>query len=612
MIQANRVLPSFFSIKSQINSKNLFAFALCATLFVSTSHKVASQSTSSKTINLNSEVRIIAEVLTEDERIPHGAFERQYQANKQIIGRFENGKRVGKWIRFFDSGQPMIVGYYQNGIPSGTWKRLDRNGEEIASFSFDNGTPTGHWHGAYINGNNAIDLIYKKQGELTQAVLYYFNERPGYLLDQEFIEAQTFSYRSLYFKNQTIEEYRETKNKQLHGRLIKYHQTGARWEEYEYQNNLLKEVIGMRAQTGQPLVVGSFENGSGRINHYYSNGMIYKRLDYQNGVPHGYLTYEQNGRELGYGEYKHGKRTGKWIFRNNLGFPEVEFEFDTATSDTAWVIRRTSATEKQALQGIMVQGQRSGVWYATNLTGDTIEEATFSKGLLSGVYKRYSPISKDLQVEGYYTCGTRDSIWQTWNLLDQQTFLDTLNCTVTCSFNPAQSPVNGWLPVLQSNDGYTMLSDNVFGNAVTVFNVVHFIPPLPGVELISEPLTFENLVINELEPEQTEEYSFSPLFIPAEFPGGTTEEERYFDRNRELHEKAETENLFGSMLVGIKLDAFGMAERVDILRGIQPDFDLGVQEYCKQLPIWSPATYNGIPINSYVIKRIDFVNDEIE
>jgi antitoxin component YwqK of YwqJK toxin-antitoxin module len=563
------------------------------------------QEVKKKIMNQNPEVRIIAEVLKKDERIPHGSFEQQYQAKRQVLGRYDNGKRIGKWTRYFQTGETMIVGFYQNGVPSGTWKRFDKSGEEVASFSFENGTPSGHWHGTYFNGNNAIDMVYGSRGFLTQAVLYYFNERPGYLLDQEMRGKDTLSYRSLYFKNQTIEEYKETKNTQLNGRLIKYHPTGARWEEYEYKENRLKEVVAMRAQTGQPLVVGSFEEGTGRINSYYPNGMIYKRQEYKDGVPHGFVTYEQSGRELGYGEYKNGKRTGKWVFRNALEFPEIELEYDNNTGDTVQVVRRISANMHEAEKGTLVNGVRHGEWYQTNIMKDTTEIATFNNGLLDGSFTKFTLNIGNVEALGAYFGGTRSGIWEIYNPFNQQTERDSIFGEPSFSFDITNSPVPGWTPI-QEAFGYYFISEDVYGQAVISKDIIHYIPKYPGVELLETPLNYDFQVVEPLVPQQGDDYSYRPLFVSAEFPEGYESELLYLVRHKDLEVKSDQMGVSGSVLIGMRIDRFGLIEEVEILRGIDPKFDQSVQQFIEQMPVWSPATYNGIPIPSYVVKRMDF------
>jgi len=562
------------------------------------------QPVTQKTITFNDEVRVIADVLKTDERIPHGMYEHQYHAKRQLAGRYNQGKREGKWTRYYDTGKPMIVGYYQAGKPTGEWKRFSRTGEELARFQFEDGKPDGHWYANYVTLNSGLDLIYEK-GLLAQAVLYYSNQKPGYLQEQVIQKEDTLTYRSLYYRNQNIEYYQELKNGLRHGQQISYHRTGARWEELDYLGDTLHNVIAMRAQTGQPLVIGDFKDGKGSLNRYYANGILFKTESYQHGVLHGAVSYKQQGKEIGFGSYNAGQRTGSWEFMSSNFFKEVEFAYDPDQPNTAKVKRRLSANEKEADHGTLVNGARSGSWIRTNIMGDTIERATYKNGLLDGKFIKHTPTIHNIQAEGNYTCGTRSGKWEAWNPVNQQTFLDTMQCMVTCNLDLSRSPVRGWLPV-QDVNGFWYLSEDALGESIVSRDLVHYIPPLPGTELIETPLNYDYHVIWQLEPKQGDELSYLPLLSPAEFPEGTAQELIYMDRHRDLRNKALEEELSGSMLVGLKIDWFGGITRVDILRGIQPEFDEGVKEFFRQMPVWTPATYNGLPIETYVVKRIDF------
>tara|TARA_B100000963_G_scaffold320406_1_gene302937 strand:+ start:183 stop:746 length:564 start_codon:yes stop_codon:yes gene_type:complete len=114
----------------------------------------------------------------------------------EINGSFSNGKKHGKWTRFYNNGglfsisnynlglkngdwitfskngQYIEKGRYKNNLEDGTWLRFFENGTINYIGNFMNGKKTGFWQGYYYNGQ----LEYKgsfKNGKKDGFWVYY-------------------------------------------------------------------------------------------------------------------------------------------------------------------------------------------------------------------------------------------------------------------------------------------------------------------------------------------------------------------------------------------------------------------------------------------------------
>ena len=48
--------------------------------------------------------------------------------NNRIIGQYDDGKKVGDWVLFYDNGNEKEKGSYSNGVKIGTWLSYFKDG----------------------------------------------------------------------------------------------------------------------------------------------------------------------------------------------------------------------------------------------------------------------------------------------------------------------------------------------------------------------------------------------------------------------------------------------------------------------------------------------------
>jgi len=73
--------------------------------------------------------------------------QKHYFENGQlkIGGKFENGKRTGKWVAYFENGNLQSEGVFENGVRSGYAKVYYPNGKLMYEGSYKNNLETGTW-----------------------------------------------------------------------------------------------------------------------------------------------------------------------------------------------------------------------------------------------------------------------------------------------------------------------------------------------------------------------------------------------------------------------------------------------------------------------------------
>ena len=67
------------------------------------------------------------------------------------------------------------------------------------------------------------------------------------------------------------------------GPLRVFHRNGRPWTEWRYEKGRLVEVAFTQSKEGNPLEVGSFQNGLGWVNLYNDNGLLKERLYFKGG-----------------------------------------------------------------------------------------------------------------------------------------------------------------------------------------------------------------------------------------------------------------------------------------------------------------------------------------
>lgn len=100
---------------------------------------------------------------------------------------------------------------------------------------------------------------------------------------------------------------------------------------YDHEGDTLPSGEIFYYPDGQLRMKGNFKDGKrqGKWSYWYPNGNLWSQGEYRNGEEHGLKTvWHENGQKYYEGYYKNGKRTGTWTFWNKDGSLIKEVNYD--------------------------------------------------------------------------------------------------------------------------------------------------------------------------------------------------------------------------------------------------------------------------------------------
>jgi len=110
----------------------------------------------------------------------------------------------------------------------------------------------------------------------------------------------------------------------------------------------------------------------------------------------------------------------------------------------------------------------------------------------------------------------------------------------------------------------------------------------------------------ELETSDIKSVSFANIEEKPIFPGGYEELIKFVDENIKYPEMEETRNRKEEVVVSFIIDTAGYVTNVNVLRGVNPKYDLEAIRVIEMLPRWTPGKVNGKPVNVSFVYPIEF------
>ncbi len=560
------------------------------------------QETKLKVLKPNVEVKITYHVLRANDTVLHGEYKQFFRNVKLVEGTYQNGLRHGIWKRYFPDGKLWIKGNYFKGKPDGKWEVWFSDGKPAARMYFNIGVKTGHWEGFYVNHEKSLDLIFAPAGFLAQAVNYYPSGRVAINEEAEVSKGDTLTFRSTYYSNYNIHTYVEKRNGLIDGQRIRYHKTGSIWESFTYTSGRLKSVVEMREEKGRPLDFGTLWNGNGLLKTYYLNGTLYSEQSYKNGLLNGPITIYNNGKVAGTGHFKNGKPSGQWEIYNKFYQKKVFLQFDTL-SDTLFFRRILSASKNEVEEGPFYHGKKEGLWKVYNSYGEAVRTAYFSQGFMHGKYQSFYEFSTT--EEGSYVYGNKTGTWEYFSGTGGKVYKETYRCQTQIDTNWDRPPKPGMLTIIDVSY-LQKLYNNFFTPPEKGQVYMYFTEPIPGIDLVSTEREYIKMGMKLFDIQRGDLFVYKPVFIPPVFPGGTTQEKRYLDTFLKMPDLPKGTHIEGSVLVRFKVNIMGIITDLKILKTLGFGTEEIVKDFVLTMPAWRPATFNGIPVESYVVKEFFF------
>ena len=101
-------------------------------------------------------------------------------------------------------------------------------------------------------------------------------------------------------------------------------------------------------------------------------------------------------------------------------------------------------------------------------------------------------------------------------------------------------------------------------------------------------------------------YDYWPELIPATFIGGAIVEKQYIRNYLTLPTISIDKHVTGKVMVRYKVDHLGLISDITVLKTLGFGLDEIAVDLVKSYPPLNPATYNGVPIPSYIVREFDF------
>lgn len=113
-------------------------------------------------------------------------------------------------------------------------------------------------------------------------------------------------------------------------------------------------------------------------------------------------------------------------------------------------------------------------------------------------------------------------------------------------------------------------------------------------------------VLKVTKPSRNAEVKDNGQSTAAEFPEGTSALTKFLERNIRYPEQAKRMGIEGRVYTKFMVETDGSITEITIMKGINDDLNNEAIRIIKSMPLWQPATREGIPVRSQALLPITF------
>ncbi|MDD3741237.1 MAG: energy transducer TonB, partial [Bacteroidales bacterium] len=117
-----------------------------------------------------------------------------------------------------------------------------------------------------------------------------------------------------------------------------------------------------------------------------------------------------------------------------------------------------------------------------------------------------------------------------------------------------------------------------------------------------------NVTDQETPNSHLETISFANIEDKPVFPGGYEALIKFIEENTNYPESEDNLDASVKILVSFVIDTAGYVTNVNVLKGLNPEYDTEAVRVIKMLPRWTPGKLNGKPVNVSFVYPVDFKN----
>lgn len=554
-------------------------------------HIMSAQSVIQLKIIVNEDLYILTDVSATPDSIPNGRHLVVYKNKTRVRGSVKEGLMNGIWTTFYPNGQQKMKGRYVMGQPHGEWLFWGENGEVQAKFQYNKGTPIGHWQGYYYNHSKAIDIIYNSKGTPEQSIHYYQGDIISLNHEYRYEGKNILIDRSYYYKNFSIFHYEQLKNGVRNGLLNSYHDNGLVWESFTYENGRLTLINKGFSMGGVPKKNETFRDGNGIVKKYFTNGNLFSETTYKNGLKNDSVLIYDLGKKLsGIGHFTNGVPSGNWKIYSK--FHNLNRELDILPNSNVTAVKdRLTPAPKEFMEGFLKDGYKHGTWKQYDSYGDLLWETNYQYGFLNGSSKHFQ--TRRLMEDFNYSNGNKNGVMTFYSTSGEINTQESFESTSYLDTNWYKAPEEDWITVHNPK-------------SETHQKYMFFYPPFPGMEIVD--IGHGPVARNEgmFEVQRAIPYSYWPRLIPAKFESGNFEEKEYIRKHLTRLNPSLNKHIDGKVLLRYKIDHLGLISDIVLLKSVGFGLDEVAINMVKAFPPLTPATLNGIPIPSYIVREFDF------
>ncbi len=213
------------------------------------------------------------------------------------------------------SGQQSLNLTDSSGHRQGSWEKKYPNGKLMYQGSFKDGKPVGQWKRWHDSGNLKAVMEYSETSDSVKAKLYESFSRP--VAEGAYIGEKKCGRWTYYFNDLKIAEENFFDGKK-NGISLKYYASGELLEESAWKDDLQDGKYRAFFTSGKPFLECLYSEGKrhGKCVSYYASGAPEVNSLYMNDLPEGTWTfYAENGSTLYTLLYHEGKLQNSEVLR---------------------------------------------------------------------------------------------------------------------------------------------------------------------------------------------------------------------------------------------------------------------------------------------------------
>ena len=402
--------------------------------------------------------------------------------NLQRYGELTDGKANNMWEYFTNAGEKSAEYMFKDDKKNGTYKKFYSNGKLREEGNYLEDSLDGEGRMYYMNGNlksvgNYIN--HKYEGEWRT---YYVNSNPRGIYNYR-EDAFDGEYTTFAIDGKSMLTKLNYKKGELDGKQESFFLNGNKKEEGEFSSG--KKIGSHKDYFSNGVLKNEIVYEDGEIidqKNYYVNGVLYTKYGYRKGDLeymdiHDYdgklsktykfkndylkqmISYDANGQEIDkesigkndefvgkwfytnnksmQGNYKKGRRHGKWIFYNLNGTKDSEAnyelglksgiqrdynaqgilisEYQMANDDNNGYYRKYYPSGELKSEGWYIDDKKNGPWYEYYIDGTLMGDIYYVNGDIEGKYIDYDPDGKAMAIYNY-----KDDEFVSYSNLDRE------------------------------------------------------------------------------------------------------------------------------------------------------------------------------------------------